>query len=55
MLLNNGLLGTYGSVIWDGRADNGTLLPRGQYIVHTTVYNTSGTRQVLRKVVALIL
>lgn len=55
VLLNNGLLGTHGSVIWDGRADNGTLLPRGQYIVHTTVYDTAGTRQVLRKVVAVIL
>lgn len=53
LLLNNALLGTHGTVVWDGHDDNGTLLPRGQYIVQTTVYDTNGTRQVLRKVVSL--
>ena len=55
MLLNNGLLGTQGSVRWDGRSDSGALLPRGQYIVQTIVYDTTGTRQLLRKVVAVML
>ena len=55
LLLNNALLGTHGSVVWDGRADNGTVLPRGQYIIQTTVYDTTGTRQMLRKVVAVML
>lgn len=55
LLLNNALLGTHGTLVWDGHADNGAVLPRGQYIVQTTVYDTTGTRQVLRKVVALML
>lgn len=55
LLLNNALLGRHGSVVWDGHADNGTLLPRGQYIVQTTIYDTTGTRQMLRRVVSLYL
>ena len=55
LLLNNALLGRHGSVVWDGHADNGTLLPRGQYIVQTTIYDTTGIRQMLRRVVSLYL
>ena len=52
-LLNNGLLGTHGTLVWDGRGDQGTRLPDGQYIIQITIYNTLGTQQTLRRAVAL--
>ena len=54
-LVNNALLGTHGTILWDGLGDGGKSLARGQYIVLTTIYDTTGTRQVLRKVVAVFL
>ena len=52
-LLNNALLGTHGSLVWDGLGSDGTRLPEGQYIIQITVYDTTGTRQTLRRAVAL--
>lgn len=53
-LLNNDLPGTHGTLTWDGRDDNGTLLPRGQYILQITLFDPTGTRQTLRRTVALM-
>lgn len=53
-LLNNALLGTHGSLIWDGRGEDGRPLPQGQYIVQVTLYDTAGTLQVFRRAVAII-
>ena len=53
-LLNNDLLGTRGQLAWDGRDDNGQLLPQGQYIIQLTLFNATGTRQTLRRTVAVI-
>ena len=53
-LLNNALLGTTGTFRWDGRGENGQRLPEGQYIIQITLYDTDGTRQTLRRSVALV-
>ena len=54
-LLNNSLLGIHGTLIWDGRGENGQWLPEGQYIVQIIVYDTSGTCQTIRRAVAMVL
>lgn len=54
-LLNNGLLGTHGSFSWDGRCDDGSLAPQGRYLIQITLYDTHGTRQVIRKSIAIII
>ena len=53
-LLNNDLLGTRGQLAWDGRDGNGQLLPQGQYIIQLTLFDATGTRQTLRRIVAVI-
>ena len=53
-LLNNALLGSHGTLTWDGRGENGQRLPEGQYIIHITLYGTDGTHQKLRRSVALV-
>lgn len=53
-LLNNDLLGSHGTLQWDGRDDAGALLPQGQYIVQITLFETAGTYQTLRRTVALM-
>lgn len=53
-LLNNALLGTHGTLTWDGRGESGQTLPQGQYIVQVTLYDTTGTRQSFRRSVALL-
>lgn len=53
-LLNNALLGTAGTLQWDGLGDNGQPLPEGQYIIQIVFYDTSGTSQTLRRSVALV-
>lgn len=55
VLLNNALLGTHGVIVWDGRGEGGAALPRGQYLVLTTIYDTNGTKQVLRRVVSIFM
>ena len=54
-LLNNALLGTHGTLTWDGRGENSTQLPEGQYIIQIIVYDTAGTRQTIRRAVAMTL
>ena len=53
-LLNNALLGTHGTLVWDGRGENGATLPEGQYIILITLYDTKGTQQTLRHTVAVV-
>ena len=53
-LLNGDLLGTYGAIRWDGHGDGGQRLPQGQYIVAITVYDAAGTRQTVRRAIALL-
>lgn len=53
-LLNAELLGTHGTIGWDGCGGDGRRLPEGQYIVEIVLYDSAGTRQTLRRVVALI-
>ena len=53
-LLNNALLGSHGTLTWDGRGENGQRLPEGQYIIHIILYGTDGTHQKLRRSVALV-
>lgn len=53
-LLNGEILGTAGTLRWDGKDQAGGLLPMGQYLVMITLYNTAGTRQTLRRTVAVV-
>ena len=53
-LLNGALLGTHGTILWNGRSVDGRRLPQGQYIIVITIYNTAGTQQVLKRTVALM-
>lgn len=48
-LLNAALLGTHGTVVWDAKG-----LPRGRYVVQIVIYDRSGTRQALRRTVAVV-
>lgn len=54
-LLNNALLGTHGSLRWDCTNDNGKTVMPGQYIVGITVFDIGGTRQTIRRVLAITL
>lgn len=53
-LLNSALLGSHGTLVWDGRGENGAQLPEGQYVLLITIYDTLGTRQTLRRVISLV-
>lgn len=48
-LLNGVLLGTHGSFEWDAAR-----VPQGRYMVVVTIYDRSGTHQVLRRPVAVV-
>lgn len=53
-LLNDALLGTHGEIVWDGRDDNGTLLPQGRYVMYINLYDLHGTRQTIKRSVSII-
>lgn len=53
-LLDGALLGTSGTIAWDCRVHDGTMAPRGQYLIMITVYDLSGTQQMLRRTVAVL-
>ncbi len=53
-LMNDELLGAAGRIVWDGLGDNQQRLPQGQYVLQIIVYDTGGTRQTLRRTVALV-
>ena len=48
------LLGCQGALTWDGTDDNGSVCPRGNYIIVVEAYNESGARQSWRRTVALV-
>ena len=54
-LLNNALLGTHGTIVWAGRDNNNQVLPQGQYIVQITLVGLDGTRQTIKRTIALII
>ncbi|MBP3763059.1 MAG: lamin tail domain-containing protein [Bacteroidales bacterium] len=53
-LLNNALLGTHGSLGWDGRGDGGKALKQGRYILIINLYDLNGTRQTIRRALAVV-
>lgn len=53
-LLNNGLLGTHGTLLWDGRDEKGKVLPQGQYLIQITLYNLEGRQQTIKNAIALL-
>lgn len=53
-LVNNLLLGTHGTIVWDCRDENDRTVARGHYIVLITLYGTEGTQQVIRRAVAVM-
>lgn len=53
-LVNNALLGTHGSVEWDGRDDGGKQVPRGRYVLDITLYGLHGTQQTMRRTISVV-
>lgn len=53
-LVNNALLGTHGTIVWDGTDENGKTVMPGQYIVGITVFDLTGGRQTIRRAVACL-
>lgn len=53
-LVGDATAGTGGQLVWDGRDDDGRLVARGQYVLLFTVYNPLGTRQVVKRAVAVL-
>lgn len=54
-LLNGDVMGSHGTVVWDGRDDGGQWLAQGQYVVLLTLYNLTGTQQTIKRAVAYLL
>ncbi|HUQ97144.1 MAG TPA: lamin tail domain-containing protein, partial [Chitinophagaceae bacterium] len=52
-LVKGALLGTAGTFTWNGLDENGQLLPVGQYIIYTEIFNLQGTKQGFKNVVVL--
>lgn len=52
-LMDNQLLGTSGSIAWDGVQDNGSKGRMGPYIVHFEVYDLAGNVETYKKTVTL--
>ena len=53
-LLDGDLMGTAGDLVWDGRDERGGVVSAGQYVVLITLYDSRGTQQTLRRVVAVV-
>lgn len=53
-LLNDGLLGTHGEVLWDGKGTDGTRLPMGRYVLYINLYDLHGTRQIIKRAVSVV-
>ena len=52
-LLNNALLGSHGSFSWDGRSEDGLLLPKGRYVLYINLHDLHGTRQTIKKALTI--
>lgn len=53
-LLDNALLGTHGALRWNGRGEGDAPLRQGRYMMTIKLYNSQGTRQTLRRTVAIV-
>ena len=53
-LLNGAIIGSHGTVVWDGRDDNGKLLQPGHYLLLIQLYGMDGLHQTLRRSIAII-
>lgn len=53
-LLNNALLGTHGSFVWDGRGENGQTLAKGRYVLYINLHDLHGTQQSLKRTVTVV-
>ena len=53
-LLNDGLLGTHGEVLWDGKGSDGIRLPMGRYVLYINLYDLHGTRQIIKRAVSIV-
>ena len=54
LLLDNGLLGSQGEIRWDGRGDNGAILPWGRYVLYINLYDLHGTRQTIKRAISIV-
>ncbi len=52
-LANNALLGSGGTITWNGKDGNGRQLPPGPYILLFEIFNPEGYREVFKKAVIL--
>ncbi len=52
-LVRNGILAQQGSWKWDGLGENGQVLPVGNYIIFTEIFNLQGTTKRFKNVVVL--
>ena len=53
-LLNDGLMGTHGVLVWDGRGDGGSVLPSGRYVLYINLYDLHGTKQVIKRTISIV-
>jgi hypothetical protein len=53
MVANNELLGTEGSLTWNGKSGSGRALASGIYLIYMEVYDAKGTRQTFKKPVVV--
>lgn len=53
-LLNDGLLGTHGEIVWDGAGDGGVRLPSGRYVIYIDLYDLHGSKQVIKRTISVV-
>lgn len=53
-LLNNALLGTHGTVVWDGRGEDGQTISKGRYVLYINLHDLHGTQQVIKKALSVV-
>ena len=53
-LLNNALLGTHGTLVWDGQGSNGQTLAKGRYVLYINLHNLHGTQQTIKRTLTVV-
>ena len=53
-LLNNALLGTHGSLAWDGRGEDGQTIAKGRYVLYINLHDLHGTQQCIKRAVTVV-
>ena len=53
-LLNNALLGTHGTLVWDGLGENGQTLAKGRYVLYINLHDLHGTQQSLKRTISVV-